>query len=356
MLIHRMSDVSPRYSKSAQASSWLLAGLVAMAFLLGGNFAHAQQITGAIAGTVTDPAGAVVPNASIQATNTGTGFSRTATSDNAGAFLIQYLPVGNYTVDITAQGFKKFVQQNVIIAVDVTQPLNVTLGVGAATETVTVTDTPAVINTATSELGRTISPQEMNNFPLTTRNAYAAMSTVPGVQSNSQSNSQNTPNFVIGVPSTQVIINGGLDGGVPMVSFYLDGGINMTGLRNYGNPLPNPDALEEFRVETSNFGAQYGRMSGGVVTAVTRSGTNQFHGSVFEFFRDTNMNANSWGNLPSLKTPFHRNNFGGTVGGPIVKDKAFFFFSYGGLRQTVGQFLSGGVVPTTLAKVRVRAA
>jgi hypothetical protein len=350
LLIHRMSDVSPRYSKSAQASSWLLAGLVAMTFLLGGNFAHAQQITGAIAGTVMDPAGAVVPNASVQVTNTGTGFSRAATSDNAGAFLIQYLPVGNYTVDVTAQGFKKFVQQNVIIAVDVTQPLNVTLGVGAATETVTVTDTPAVINTATSEIGRTISPQEMNNFPLTTRNAYAAMSTVPGVQSNSQSNSQNTPNFVIGVPSTQVIINGGLDGGVPMVSFYLDGGINMTGLRNYGNPLPNPDALEEFRVETSNFGAQYGRMSGGVVTAVTRSGTNQFHGSVFEFFRDTNMNANSWGNLPSLKTPFHRNNFGGTVGGPIVKDKAFFFFSYGGLRQTVGQFLSGGVVPTTLER------
>ena len=176
------------------------------------------------------------------------------------------------------------------------------------------------------------------------------MSAVPGVQSNSASNSQNTPNFVIGVPSTQVIINGGVDGGVPMVSFYLDGGINMTGLRNYGNPLPNPDAFEEFRVETSNFAAQYGRMSGGVVTAVTRSGTNQFHGSVFEFFRDTNMNANSWGNSPTLKTPFHRNNFGGTVGGPIVKDKAFFFFSYGGLRQTVGQFLSGGIVPTALER------
>ena len=114
--------------------------------------------------------------------------------------------------------------------------------------------------------------------------------------------------------------------------------------------LPNPDALEEFRVETSNYGAQYGRMSGGVVTAVTRSGTNQFHGSLFEFFRDTNMNANPWGALPTAKTPFHRNNFGGTVGGPIVKDKAFFFFSYGGLRQTVGQFLSGGIVPTALER------
>ena len=106
MLIHRMSDVSPRYSKSAQASSWLLAGLVAMTFLLGGNFTHAQQITGAIAGTVMDPAGAVVPNASIQVTNTGTGFSRAATSDNAGAYLIQYLPVGSYTVEVTAPGLK----------------------------------------------------------------------------------------------------------------------------------------------------------------------------------------------------------------------------------------------------------
>ena len=311
---------------------------------------HAQQITGSITGKVVDEQGALVTNANIKATNVATGYTRTAKTDDAGAYNIQYLPVGGYTVTVDASGFKKFVQQNLVITVDQTQPLNVTLAVGAESQTIEVTTAPPLINTATSEVGRTISPQEINNFPFTTRNAYSALSVVPGVQSNSQSNSQNTPNFVIGVPSTQVIINGGLDGGVPMVSFYLDGGINMTGLRNYGNPLPNPDALEEFRVETSNFSAQYGRMSGGVVTAVTRSGTNQFHGSLFEFFRDTNMNANSWGALPTAKTPFHRNNFGGTVGGPIVKDKAFFFFSYGGLRQTVGQFLSGGIVPTTLER------
>ncbi len=208
------------------------------------------------------------------------------------------------------------------------------------------------MNTNSVELGRTVSPAEINNLPLTTRTAYAEMSLTPGVQSNSASNSQNTPNFVIGVPSTQVIINGGVDGGVPMVSFYLDGGINMTGLRNYGNPLPNPDALEEFRVETSNFAAQYGRMSGGVVTAVTRSGTNKFHGSVFEFFRNTNMNDTPWGTPVGVeKTPFHRNNFGGTVGGPIVKDKAFFFFSYGGLRQTVGTQYTGAIVPTSLERI-----
>jgi putative hemolysin len=277
---------------------------------------------------------------------------RAAKTDSDGAYNIQYLPVGEYSVNVNAPGFEKFVQQHLTITVDQTQALNVVLTVGAESQTVEVSTAPPLVNTSTAELGRTVSPAEINNLPLTTRTAYAEMSLTPGVQSNSASNSQNTPNFVIGVPSTQVIINGGVDGGVPMVSFYLDGGINMTGLRNYGNPLPNPDALEEFRVETSNFAAQYGRMSGGVVTAVTRSGTNRFHGSVFEFFRNTNMNDTPWGTpVGTSKTPFHRNNFGGTVGGPIVKDKAFFFFSYGGLRQTVGTQYTGAIVPTSLERI-----
>jgi putative hemolysin len=313
---------------------------------------NAQQITGSISGAVKDEQGALIPGADVTATNVATGFTRAAKTDNSGTYNIQYLPVGGYTVNVEAPGFKKFVQQNMVITVDQTQTLNVTLTVGAQGQTVEVTTAPPLVNTNTSELGRTVSPEEINNLPLTTRTAYAEMSLTPGVQSNSASNSQNTPNFVIGVPSTQVIINGGVDGGVPMVSFYLDGGINMTGLRNYGNPLPNPDALEEFRVETSNFAAQYGRMSGGVVTAVTRSGTNQFHGSVFEFFRNTNMNDTPWGTpVGGQKTPFHRNNFGGTIGGPIKRDKAFFFFSYGGLRQTVGQQLTGAIVPTSLERI-----
>jgi hypothetical protein len=327
---------------------WLLVIALMIACVSSSN---AQQITGSITGSVVDQQGALVPNADIKATNIATGFTRSSKSDSAGTYNIQYLPVGGYTVTVEAAGFKKFVQQNMVITVDQTQTLNVTLAVGSESQTIEVTTAPPLVNTSTSELGRTVAPEEINGLPLTTRTAYAEMSLTPGVQSNSASNSQNTPNFVVGVPATQVIINGGIDGGVPMVSFYLDGGLNMTGIRNYGNPLPNPDALEEFRVETSNFAAQYGRMGGGVVTAVTRSGTNQFHGSLFEFFRDTNMNANSWGALPSAKTPFHRNNFGGTVGGPIVRDKAFFFFSYGGLRQTVGQFLSGGIVPTTLERL-----
>lgn len=334
---------------SLNLCSWLF--LVTLSFMLVPSL-HAQQITGAVSGTVRDEQDALIPTADVQATNVATGLSRSAKTDSSGAYTIQYLPIGAYSVSVEAAGFKKFIQQNLVITVDQTQVLNVVMSVGAASQTVEVTTAPPLINTATTELGRTVTPAEINNLPLTTRTAYAEMSLTPGVQSNSASNSQNTPNFVIGVPSTQVIINGGVDGGVPMVSFYLDGGINMTGLRNYGNPLPNPDALEEFRVETSNFAAQYGRMSGGVVTAVTRSGTNRFHGSLFEFFRNTNMNDTPWGTPVGVqKTPFHRNNFGGTVGGPIVKDKAFFFFSYGGLRQTVGAQYTGAIVPTALERI-----
>src|ERR1700691_6212688 len=224
--------------------------------------ASAQQITGSIAGTVKDQQGAVVPGASVKATNVDTAFSRVTTTANDGAYRIEYLPVGTYTVEVDTPGFQKFVQQNVTLAVDQTQSLNVTLAVGASSQTVTVTAAPPLVETTTATLGRTVQPDEIIGLPLVNRNAYAELSLTPGVQSNSASGNSNpsgTPNYQIGVPSTQVVVNGGIDGGVPMVSFFLDGGSNMTGIRNYGNPLPNPDALEEFRVETSNFSGQHAR-------------------------------------------------------------------------------------------------
>jgi hypothetical protein len=309
--------------------------------------AAAQQITGSITGTVRDEQGAVVTNTVVKSTNAETGFERSAVTDSTGAYNIQYLPVGRYTVEVDATGFKKFVQQNLVITVDTTQTLNIVLAVGEASQTVTVTEAPPLVNTTSAELGRTVTPAEIIELPLVNRNAYAELSLTAGVQSNSasgQSNPSGTPNYQIGEPATDVIVNGGIDAGNAMVSYYLDGGINMTGLRNYGNPLPNPDALQEFRVETNNFAAQYGRMSGAVVTAVTRSGTNHWHGSLFEFNRNTDLNATPWNS--TFNPPYHRNQFGGAFGGPIKRDKAFFFFSYAGLRQVVGQQLTGGIVPT----------
>ncbi len=342
------TSISARISL-ASAGTRILALLV---LFLGVSLAgFAQQITGSISGTVKDESGALVTTAGIKATNVATGFTRETTVGSDGSYLIQYLPVGTYTVNATAAGFKGFVQKNLVITVDQTVALNITLSVGTATQTVTVTEAPPLVDTSSAQLGRTVSPNEIIGLPLVNRNAYAELSLTPGVQSNSaspQSNPSGTPNFQIGLPSTQVQVNGSIDGGVPMVSYYLDGGINMTGLRNYGNAVPNPDALEEFRVETNNFSAQYGRMSGAVVTTVTRSGSNQFHGSLFEFNRNTDLNAYNW--RATSKQPYHRNQFGGTVGGPIIHDKAFFFFSYAGLRQVVGQQLTGAIVPTALER------
>jgi len=228
----------------------------------------AQQITGSITGTVKDEQGGIVTTALVEATNVDTGLSRAAHINNDGSYLIQYLAVGSYTVKVTAAGFKSFVQQNVVVTVDQILALNVTLSVGAQTETVIISDAPPLVNTSSAVLGRMVQREEIIGLPLVNRNAYTEISLTPGVQSNSASVSSNpsgTPNFVIGLPSTDVVINGGIDGGTPTVSFYLDGGINLTGQRNYGNSLPNPDALQEFRVETSNYSAEYGRMSGSVV-------------------------------------------------------------------------------------------
>ncbi len=313
---------------------------------------QAQQITGSITGTVKDSSGAVVSGATIKATNDATGFSRSVTANAYGDYRVDYLPVGTYTIEVKAQGFKTSLQPAITLTVDQVQRVDVALSVGAQTQVVTVTAAPPTVNTTSAELGRTIQPAEIVGLPLVNRNAYAELSLTPGVQANSASPASNpngTPNFIIGLPSADVQVNGSIDGGNPEVSFYLDGGLNMSGIRNYGNQLPNPDALEEFRVETSNFSAQYGRLSAAVVTAVTKSGTNAFHGSLFEFNRNTDFNATPWNS--TLNAPYHRNNFGGVIGGPIVRDKAFFFFSYAGLRQVVGQFLSGGVVPTAAERL-----
>lgn len=349
----RKSKTSPyRRSQRVKASLWKGPVRILLLLVLVAVSSNAQQITGSIIGTVNDQQGAVIPGAILKATNTATAFTRVVTANGYGQYRIDYLPIGKYTLEVDARGFKRYVQENIELSVDETQTVPITLSVGAQTQTVTVMEAPPVVDTSSAELGRTIEPAEIIGLPLVNRNAYAELSLTPGVQANSASQSSNpngTPNFVIGLPSADVQINGSIDGGNPEVAFYLDGGSNVTGIRNYGNQLPNPDALEEFRVETSDFSAQYGHMSSAVVTAVTKSGTNKFHGSLFEFNRNTDFNATPWNS--TSKAPYHRNNFGGVIGGPIKRDKAFFLFSYAALRQVVGQQLTGGIVPTAAERV-----
>ncbi|MGD0294968.1 MAG: TonB-dependent receptor [Terracidiphilus sp.] len=323
--------------------------------------AFGQQVTGSIVGTVKDQQGALVATATVKAINVETGYSRSAPANGYGQYRIDYLPVGKYTVEATAAGFERFVQQNLALNVDQTLTVDVTLTVGAQSQTITVTEAPPVVNTSDAVLGRTIEPDEIIGLPLVNRNVYSELSLTPGVMANNMSPTSNpsgAPQMTVGIASADVQVNGSLDSGNGTVAFYLNGGNNITGMRNYGNPAPNPDAVEEFRVETNAFAAQYGQFSGAVVSVITKSGTNKFHGGLFEFNRNTDFNAYPW--IPSsnpfvpgtfLKPPYHRNNFGGTVGGPIKHDKAFFFFSYAGLRQVQGAPVSGGVTPTAAERL-----
>lgn len=209
-----------QFDQDKEKKGCLAAGFACLTLLLvlAASPSHAQQITGSIVGTVNDQQGAVISGATVKATNPETAFSRTVTANGYGQYRIDYLPIGTYTIEVDANGFKRYVQENVVLMVDQTQTVPVSLSVGTQTQTVTVTDAPPVVDTSSAELGRTIDPAEIIGLPLVNRNAYAQLSLTPGVQANSASPSSNpngTPNFVIGLPSADVQINGSIDGGNP---------------------------------------------------------------------------------------------------------------------------------------------
>jgi hypothetical protein len=306
---------------------------------------QAQSTSTVMFGQITDATGATVSGAQVSVTNTETNLSRTAQTNGEGEYRIELLPVGNYKVEITAPGFKRIVRSGVVLEVDVPARVDAVLQLGNLNDTVTVTESVPLINTSTPEIGRTIERSEVENLPLVNRNVYQLLELTPGVQNSTFNAGQPNPVITLGYPEQRTFINGGVDGGAGSVSYYLDGGINMTGLRNTGNILPNPDAIQEYRVETNNYDAEYGKMSSGVITVLTRSGTNNFHGSLFEYWRDNALNANNW-NSTLATPPLRRNQFGGSIGGPIIKDKTFFFASYQGLRQLSSFFFTGATVPT----------
>jgi hypothetical protein len=325
-----------------------------LALLLAFPVAAAAQVTTAtIVGTISDPGGAILPGAQVTARNVDTGLTRTVISGESGAYRLEFLPVGNYVLEVTANGLQKTTRSGIVLQVNDTVRVDFSLTVGKVTEVITVTEAPLAVNTSTSELGRTIQSSEIASLPLVNRNVYALLDLTPGVQSNNNgiaSASTGTNSLILGFPEQRALINGGTDGGTGSVSYYLDGGSNMTNLRNTGNILPNPDAIQEFRVQTNGYNAENGRFANGIINVLTKSGTNKYNGSLFEYVRNDIFNANEWGSQLA-KAPLRRNEFGGTVGGPIKRDKTFFFFSYSGLRQITSTFLNGAVVPTALERV-----
>jgi hypothetical protein len=300
--------------------------------------AHAQLSTTAAVGTVTDATGAAIPGATVTLTQIETNVVRTVTTHADGAFRAEFLPVGPYKMKVTASGYKVTERSGIALQVLNTATLDVTLSVGEVSEVVNVTSDVPLINASNSTLGRVVENREVDNLPLVGRDVYQLLTLTPGVQL-----TQNINNT--GFPEQHTLINGSTDGTVGQISYYLDGGTNMTGLRNTGNILPNPDAAREFTVQTANFSAEFGRSSAGFVSVLTKSGTNQVHGSIFEFVRNTALIATTHNGIDKNLTPYHRNQFGATLGGPVLKDKLFFFGSYGGLRQSTTSTLTA-LVPT----------
>ncbi len=313
----------------------LIAVMLAGIFLVCGSLrANAQLSTATMFGTITDTTGAVVGNATITLVQTETNFTRTSVTKNDGSYREEFLPVGPYKITVTAPGFKTLERSGIVLSVMQNAELSLQIEVGSTTETVNVTADVPLVNLGSATLGRTVSNVEIDNLPLVNRNTYQLLNLVPGVQSNSTSNS-------LGFQEVHVYINGSTDDFTGQVSYYLDGGLNMTGLRNSGNEIPNPDAISQFNVETNNFSAQLGRYAAAVVSLVTKSGTNEFHGSAFEFYRTRNFNATTHNQL--VKAPYVRNEYGATLGGPIRHNKDFFFGSFGGLRDNVSSPFSGNV-------------
>ncbi len=285
--------------------------------------ASAQLSTATLIGTVVDADGAAVPNATVTVTQTETNFTRTFQTKTDGSYREEFLPVGTYKVVVTAPGFKSLERTGVVLSVLETAELKLTVTAGGGSETIQVTADAPLVNLANSTLGNTVDNREIDNLPLINRDVTRLLQLVPGVQSVQTVNS-------LGFQELHVLVNGSPDSIVGQVSYYLDGGLNMTGLRNTGNQVPNPDAVNQFNVVTNNYSAQLGRYSSAVVSVITKNGTNAFHGSAFEFFRDRNFNAVT--HLQTTKTPYNQHRFGATVGGPIRKDKDFFFASFGGYR------------------------
>jgi Carboxypeptidase regulatory-like domain len=310
-----------------------------------GLTAQAQLSTATMYGTVTDSTGAAVPGAAVTITETDTQTSRTLKTGTDGGYRADFLPVGPYKISVVAQGFKTLDRTGITLTVTEEAHVDLALSAGGESTTVEVTAEVPLLNTGNSTLGRTVSNVEIDNLPLVDRNVYTLLDLTPGVQNNNNSGIGGNGGVInpLGYPEQHVKINGSSDSGVGQVAYYLDGGSNMTGVRNTGNPLPNPDAIREFRVDTNNFSAQYGRNSAGVVTVLTKSGTNQFHGSLFEFYRTRNFNATT--RATNTKTPYNQHRFGGTIGGPVLKDKLFFFGSYAGFRFKTDNIFNP-IVPT----------
>src|ERR1700682_4527226 len=280
-------------------------------------------------GTVTDATGAAVPNAKVTVSDTATGLTRTTETTDGGLYGFQRLPVGSYTLSVEAGGFKTARRTNVELTVGAVATINIAVEIGAAQETVSVTAEVPVVETTRSQTSTTVTSQEVRDLPINGRNFLDFTVLTPGVVRDPTRSGDLSFGGQRGT-SNSLLVDGSDSNNV---FFGQTTGRSGTGRNPYSF---SEDSVQEFQVNANGYGAEIGRAGGGVINVITKSGTNSWHGTAFEFFRDKAMNANSWENNRNNrpKPPYHFNQFGGNIGGPVVKNKLFFFFDYDGQRNT----------------------
>src|SRR5271156_6679990 len=319
--------------------------VVAVAFLAP-TLLPAQGTGGRILGRVSDSSGAVIAHVKVIVTNEATGVSRDAESNDSGDYSFPEVPVGVYTLGFELTGFKKALRHGVSVGLNQVVTLNMVMQIGQAQEVVDVTSEAPLVDTTSTQLGAIMDSREVSNLPLNSRDTYQLLQLQPGVMSTTGSSNS----LIYGSDSPGAVsVNGGRG---RSNNFSVNGGDANDLFVNLPTVQPSPDSIQEFRVLTNTFDAEYGRNSGSVINVVTKSGTNDWHGSAYEFFRNKVLNADNYcltaaDGLPCAKPQFNQNQFGGTFGGPIKKDRTFFFASYEGRRIRQGIFSPAVTVPTS---------
>jgi len=310
--------------------------LVASLFAFTLHFAYAADISARIKGSITDPSGAVLPNVAVIATNQDTGVKFTTTSSADGAYIFPQLPIGTYSISAAAPGFRSFNATGIKLNIDQEYVEAVKLELGSASETVSIKADAVQVNTTDSQLNNIVDGRQITELPLIGRSFVQLEQILPGVQA-SADRFGNT--FSVNGSQAQqsaYIINGADSNDLPLNTVAI---------------TPNIDALAQFNLVTGPLNAEYDRNGGGIVTTAIKQGTNSFHGDAFEFYRDTFLNTRNFFQKSAPTPKYHQNIFGGTIGGPILKDKLFFFGAYEGTRQGIPQ-TGGSVTVFTPAQLK----
>jgi hypothetical protein len=298
-----------------------LSGIVLLSLIAASSWLQADELGARIRGTILDPSGAGVPDAQVTATNASTHAAVTVPTATDGTFQFLTLPVGKYEVTVAKPGFRNYTTRNISLELNQVYDLRASLELGQVSDSVQVEANPSQVETTTTQMGAVISGQQIVDLPLNGRNWTALEQLVPGVVAGSD-------RFGSAGAYGAYATNGSES---QQNAFMINGADSMDLRLNAPLIVPSPDAIGEFNLIDSTINPEYGRNSGGILNAVIKSGTNQFHGDAFEFYRDTFLNARNF--FQPTAPEFHQNQYGGTFGGPIVKDKTFFFLSYQGTRN-----------------------